>query len=263
MKFKGKTIWITGASSGIGEALAVALSRKGARLVLSARRESELERVRQCCKNPAAHMVLPLDVLDTAAMPAAVEQVLARYKRIDILINNAGVSQRSLVKDTPLEIDERIMRINFLGPVALTKAVLPAMLARRRGQIVVISSVVGKIGTPMRSAYAASKHALHGYYDCMRAELHHAGIRVTLICPGYVSTEVVQNALTADGSSLGSANPVQSPGMAPEELARQALPAIAKRKAEVFIGGKELLAVQLRRFAPGLFNRIVRRMRVT
>src|SRR5213595_22129 len=150
MRYTDKVIWITGASSGIGEALAVAWSGEGARLVLSARNAAELERVRASCAGPERHLVLPLDLVRFETIPPAVEKVLREMGRIDVVVHSGGVSQRSLVTDTSLETDQAIMDVNYFGTVALTKAVLPSMLARRSGHIVSISSVVGYVSTPLR-----------------------------------------------------------------------------------------------------------------
>ena len=263
MPFSNQVVWITGASSGIGEHLAYAFANQGARLILSSRNEQELQRVKQNCPEAAEVMVLPMDVTDYAGMPALVQRALSRFETIHILINNAGISQRSAVKNTLFEVDKKIMEVNFLGTVALTKAVLPSMAAQKKGQIVVISSVMGKLGTPRRSAYAASKHALHGYFDSLRAEIHEQGIKVTIICPGYVHTNVTINALTADGSANNQMAEATRNGMAPGVFAEKALHAIAREKEEILIGGKETLGVYIKRFFPGLFSRIARGLKVS
>lgn len=263
MDFSKKVVWITGASSGIGEHLAYAFANRGARLILSSRNEKELQRVKQNCTGGTEAMVLPMDVADFDRLPALSEQAFGRFGHIDILVNNAGISQRSEVKDTLFEVDKKIMEVNFLGAVALTKAVLPAMLERQNGQIVVISSVMGKLGTPRRSAYAASKHALHGWFDCLRAELHNDGIGVTVICPGYVHTNVTINALTADGSPNKKMAEATRNGLPPDVFAEKALRAIARKKQEVLIGGKEVMGVYIKRFFPRLFFRIARGLKVS
>lgn len=171
MSFRDQVVWITGASSGIGEALAYAVSERGARLIVSARREQKLLEVQAACADPHAHLVLPLDLTDPEAIEPAATAALKHGNRIDILIHNAGLSQRSLAKHTSLEVVRRILETNFFGTVALTVALLPAMLERRVGRFVVVTSLVGKFGTPLRSAYAASKHALHGFFDSLRAEV--------------------------------------------------------------------------------------------
>ena len=167
----GKVIWLTGASSGIGEALAYALASRGALLALSARRKGELEIVQSKCVNSNEHLVLPLDMLQPDSFAAAVESVHSRFGRIDVLIHCAGISQRGTAVDTELKVDRHLIELNYLGPVALTKQVLPSMLNRGDGQIVVISSLLGKFAMPKRAAYSASKHALHGFFDALRAEV--------------------------------------------------------------------------------------------
>ncbi len=263
--FQHKTIWITGASSGIGEALALAFAAQGARLVLSARNESELTRVASACMatGAAGAEVYPLDLGDTAALTAIAEKVQQEVGSIDILVNNGGVSQRSLALDTQIEVDERLMRVNYLGTVALTKAVLPGMLTRNSGHIVTVTSLTGKFGSPLRSSYAASKHALHGFFDSLRAELAHTPIKVTLICPGFVRTHISINALTADGSPQGTMDEATQNGLAPETLAQQIMQAIRSGKEELWTGGREVIGVYVKRFFPRLFSKLIARAKVT
>ncbi|UOQ98946.1 SDR family oxidoreductase [Hymenobacter sp. 5317J-9] len=261
MDFQGQVVWITGASAGIGEALARAFAGQGARLVLSSRNEAELQRVQAACA-PAEALVLPLDLAAPDTFAAAVAAVQARFGHIDLLVNNGGISQRSLALDTSLAVDRRLMEVDYFGPVALSKAVLPGMLARRAGRIVVISSLVGKFGTPYRSAYAAAKHALHGFFDSLRAEIYTSGVGVTIICPGFIHTGVSVNALTGDGRALGEMDEATASGLAPADFARQALRAIAQDRNEVAIGGRETWGLLLKRLAPGLFARVLRRARV-
>jgi len=263
MKVANQTVWITGASSGIGEALAYELSERGARLLLSARRIEALRAVKDACHSPAHHHVVPLDLADRPTLDAAVDDVYDRVDAVDVVIHSGGISQRSLVKNTDLAVDRRIMEVNYFGTITLTKRVLPFMLERRQGHFVVISSVVGKFSTPMRSAYAASKHALHGFFDSLRAETHDDGIRVTLVCPGFVKTNVGHNALTEDGTPLGEKkDEVKEVGMPPAQCARQIANAIEREKHEVYIGGWETAGVYAKRFSPALFNHMIRRMDV-
>lgn len=261
MSLQNKVAWITGASSGIGEALAYALSAQGARLVLSARRAEELARVQQHCTNPDQHRLLPLDLAKVDAV-AATQQVLDHFGQIDLVLHCGGVSQRATVAESSMDVQRRIMEINYFGAIALTNAVLPAMLARKSGHFVVISSLAGKISTARRSAYAASKHALHGFFDALRSEVYEDGIRVTIICPGYVKTNLSLYALTGDGGMHGQLDPTQARGMTPEKLAARILQAIERGEEEVLIGGKELLAVYLKRFLPGLYSRMIRRQKI-
>lgn len=258
MDFTNKRIWITGASSGIGEALCYELSKHQAQLVLSSRTEANLLRVARHCSYPDSHIVLPLDISRCAELGEKMEIVVQKIGGVDILINAAGVSQRSLTKDTPLALDRRIMEINFFGTVAMTKAVLPHMLEKRSGHIVTITSVVGKFGAPLRSAYAASKHALHGFMDSLRAETWSDGIVVTLICPGFVNTLASVNALTADGTPHSIMDETHARGVPPPKCARKIVKAIEKRKHEAYICGKEVLGIYLNRFTPSLLSHIVR-----
>ncbi|MCX6951901.1 MAG: SDR family oxidoreductase [Verrucomicrobia bacterium] len=264
MRFSNQVVWITGASSGIGEALAQAFAREGARLVLSSRRVEELERVRRACVRPDEHLVVPLDLARSETFPAAVATVLAQRGHIDVLVNNGGVSQRALAKDATLEVERALMEVNYFGPVALTKAVLPSMLQRGAGHVVVISSVMGYVGTPGRSTYASSKHALHGWFDSLRAEVWKAGLKVTIACPGYVRTAVAINAVSADGQKQGaSAASKERAAIAPEKCAAAILRAVASGQEEVYVGGKEILGIYLKRYTPWLFSQIVRRMKFT
>lgn len=263
MQFDGSSVWITGASSGIGESLAHALAARGARLILSARREERLHAVREACPGAHAHHVLPLDVAAAETLPKAAEEVRLQVGPVDLLVHSAGISQRATAAETDLQVDRRIMEVNYFGTIGLTKAVLPAMLEAGRGHIAVISSVVGKFGTPQRSAYAASKHALHGFFDSLRAEVHEAGLGVTLVCPGYIRTDISRHALTADGSTHDRMDEPQQHGMAPDLCAQHILRALEQEKDEVYIGGREVLGVYAKRFLPSLFNRIIRRIQTT
>lgn len=261
---KEKTVWITGASSGIGAALAVEMARTGAKLILSARREDRLAEVRTACLEHSPDVaVLPLDVGDAEALPAAVEAAESHYGPIDMLVCNAGIGQRGRAAETALEVDRRILDINYFGAVALAKTVLPGMRSRRNGQIVVTSSVLGKMGVPTRSAYCASKHALHGFFDALRAEVHADNVAVTLICPGYIRTEIGVHALEADGSEHGKVDPGQLKGMTAEACARRMMRPIRRGAAEAVIGGwVETAGVLLKRWCPALFNWVIRRMDV-
>lgn len=263
MNLLNKTIWITGASSGIGEALAHALAEKGARLILSARREDRLRAVCDALPGAQNHFVQPIDLTDAVAINAAVEEVLEWIGPVDILINNGGISQRAPAVETQLVVDRRIMETNFFGAVTLTKAVLPSMIERQTGQIVVISSLVGKFGTPKRTAYSASKHALHGFFDALRAEMYTKNIRVTIICPGFITTRISFNALTGDGTPQNTMDRAQESGIPVDVCARRMVRAIEREKSEVLIGGKETIMVYIKRFLPGLYRVLIRNVGVT
>ncbi len=257
-KFNNQVVWITGASSGIGEATAYAFAKAGAKLVLSARRIEELNRVKNNIDETNV-LVLPMDMENLADLPSKVEEVLARFGRIDILFNNAGISQRSSVEETEMEVYHKIMNLNFFGVVALTKAVLPQMRNQKSGVIVTTSSLSGKLSTPMRSGYCASKHALHGFFDALRAEVYRDNIQITLICPGYIQTNISYNAVSGDGTKFGKLDNNQANGMAVETCAEKILDAVYRQKEEVYMGGKEVLGVYLKRFFPRLLSKIVRK----
>ncbi|HEY4967902.1 MAG TPA: SDR family oxidoreductase [Puia sp.] len=252
--FSNQVIWITGASSGIGEALAYAFSKKGAKLILSSRRKEELERVKEACSNPEQVHILPLDLSDGPSLEGKVQEAIACFGQVDMMLHNGGVSQRGLVADTNLDVHRRVMELDYFSYVAITKALLPHFMAQKSGHFVVTSSVMGKIGTPMRSAYAAAKHALHGFFDCLRAEVSVHNIKVTLLTPGYIRTNIALNALTRDGARLGIHSENINNGLAPERAAVQILNAISKGAYESYIGkfGGEQFALWLNRFAPNL-----------
>jgi len=264
MGLQKKVIWITGASSGIGEALAYEFNKKGALLILSARREEELERVKTSCENHEDTIrTLPLDLAKSEEMELKVLEALAFFGHVDMLINNGGISQRSYAVDTEMSTVRRVMEVNFFGTVALTKALLPELINQKSGHIVVISSVMGKFGTKYRTTYAASKHALHGYFDSLRQELYEHNVDVTLVCPGYVKTDVTINALTGSGEKYNKMGKGQKNAMPPKEFARKLLPKLASKKEEIYLGGAELMGVYLKRFVPKLFNKILKRVSVT
>jgi len=264
MSFQNKVVWITGASSGIGKALALELSQRDALLILSARKEETLNEVKVACKNSENVKVLPLDLEDYINFDQKTAEAIKWFGRIDILVNNGGISQRSFAKDTSIDVDKRIMEINYTGTVALTKAVLPHFLEKKQGHIVVTTSIVGKIGTPLRSTYAASKHALHGFFDSLRAEVFNDNIDVTLICPGYVTTEISKNALLGDGTPQQTMDKATANGIKPERFAKLMAKAIAKKKEEAYIAGaKEKLGVYVKRWIPKLFSYMVRKLNVT
>lgn len=258
-----KVIWITGASSGIGEALVYAYSNAGAKLIISSRNRDELYRVKSACKSPVNIHVLPVDLENTALLPDKATEAIRIYGYIDMLINSGGISQRSLALETQLQTEQRLMNVNFWGTVALSKAVLPAMIAKGGGKIVCISSLVGKFGTRMRSAYSASKHALHGYFDSLRAEVFDKNIQITIVCPGFIKTNVSVNALTGNGTAQGTMDAGQASGMPADECAKQIVRAIQQNKEEVYIGGKEVKGVWFKRFFPLRFSKYMRTAQVT
>lgn len=264
MSYQQKVAWITGASSGIGAALAYALHKRGTKLILSARRQEKLKEVKHNCPGDGADIhILPLDLSDTDTLDLKAREALNLYGRVDYLFNNGGISQRSLAVNTDMTVIRKVMDVNFFGSVALTKAVLPSMIEKEAGHIVVTSSVMGKFGTRLRSTYASSKHALHGYFDCLRQEVQQYNINITLVCPGFIKTDVTKNALEGDGSKYNQMGQGQQQGMSPDVFAEKLLPQIAKKKNEIYIGGKEIAGIYLKRWAPKLLNKILLKSDVT
>jgi short-subunit dehydrogenase len=260
--FKNKVIWITGASSGIGEALALAISHLNARLILSARREEELNRVKGNCAEGCEIEILLLDLSDSDSLESKTKEAESLFGQVDILVNNGGISQRDKVIGTSMSVQRDVMEVNYFGAIALTKYTLPSMVKRKSGHQVVISSAMGILSVPGRSAYAASKHALHGWYDALRSEYHDDNIKVSLICPGYVNTKISYNALLGDGAVQKSVDKEHTTGMTPEYFAIKAINAILKDKQEVHIGGfLENLGVYAKRFVPGLYSIMVRKIK--
>ena len=255
----GQVIWITGASSGIGEALAYELSTMGNTLILSARNKERLTEVKARCNNSAKVHILPMDLKDFSAMPTLVSQAIEATGPIDILINNAGISQRSLIADTHFDVYKKLNDINYLGTIALSKAVLPYFIAQQKGHFVTITSLMGRFGSPLRSGYCGAKHGLHGFFDVLRMEHEKDNVDVTLVCPGFIKTNVAKNALTADGSPQNVNDHATSKGMEVHIFAKKMISAVAKKKFEVNIGGKEIAGVYLKRFFPKWLHYVVQR----
>ncbi len=253
-------IWITGASSGIGEALALEFAKKEARLILSARREDELKRVAALTKLPDLDiLILPFDLSDTSKASGLAAQVMNKFGRIDILINNGGQSQRAEAMSTDEKTERSLFEINYFSAVNLSKAVLPYMLKQKGGHIVVLSSVAGKFGFYLRSSYSAAKHALHGYFDSLRLETEKKGIKILIVCPGKVKTNISLNATSVSGATHGKMDESHETAMTAEECAKQIIAGISNNSEEVLIGGREIKAVTLKRFFPKWFGKIIRK----
>lgn len=250
-----KVIWITGASSGIGEALAKAWSQQGAHLILSARNEQALQRVNHECGGQ--HLVLPLDIADPKAFDLAVETAWKWKGHVDIAVHNAGISQRARAETATDEVIDQIMTVNFTGTAKLAKRQLLKFQEDKRGHFVVISSLSGLFGVPYRSIYSASKHALHGYFDAIRAENAKIPLYVSMICPGYINTNISVNALGPDGKPTGKMDDNQAFGIPVEVCAQSILKAVDRKRDHVVIAGKEGLGVLLKRFLPGVLTYIL------
>ena len=258
--FKNKIVWVTGASSGIGEALVKAFAEQGAKIILSARRENELKRVAQEAKLPEEnYLILPFDLTDTSKASFYVEEILRRYGRIDVLVNNGGYSQRSEAKDTSLDIDRKLMEVNYFSVISLTKSVLPVMLKQESGQLIVMSSIAGKFGFYLRSSYSAAKHALQGFFESLRLETEKHGIKTLIVCPGKIKTNISFSAVTADGKQHDQMDESHKNAMSTEDCATIILNALQKGEEEILIGGKEIKAVLIKRFFPKLFGKIIRK----
>lgn len=256
-RIDGKTIWITGASSGIGEALTYQLDKKKCKLVISSRKEIELQRVKANCTHQENIEIISLDLSDLNDMPEKATLAFSAFGQMDILINNAGISQRSEIINTDISVYKQLMDINYLGTVALSKAILPHFMKAKNGHFVTVSSLMGKFAGPQRSGYCGSKHALHGFFDVLRMEHEKDGINVTMICPGYVQTNIDKNALTADGSPQEKHNIENQNGLPVAVFARKMIRAIERQKYEAYMGKKEVMGIYLKRFFPKLLHRIV------
>ena len=251
--YGNKVIWITGASSGIGEELAKILSQWNTRLILSSRRKEELERVKaSLILKPEDVYILPLDLSNPESLGEKAKEALGAFGRIDILINNGGVSQRSLVMETSIETDRKIMEINYFSGVILTKSIMPSMIEAGGGRIVAVSSVTGKFGFPLRSAYSASKHAMYGFYETVEAEYFDKGIRTTMVCPGRIRTNISMGALGPDGKPQNIMDHGQEYGTPVSICAKDIINGIRKNKRDIYPGGKEVLMVYFKRFLPAL-----------
>jgi len=261
-RITGKVVWITGASSGIGEAITYALDNKNCKLIISSRDVATLNKVRDNCIHKNNIRVLPMDLSEFDKMDQVVNEAYTFFDKIDILINNAGVSQRSLIVYTEFDVYKKLMDINYLGTLALTKALLPHFIKNKKGHFVTVTSIMGKFGSPYRSGYCGAKHALHGFFDVLRMEHEKDGIDVTLICPGFVQTNVAKNALTADGSKQVKDDDATQNGLPVSIFSRKMIRAIEHKKFEAYIGRGELKGIYMKRFFPKLLHKLVLRSQV-
>jgi short-subunit dehydrogenase len=241
--------------------MALQAAAAGAKVVISARRRDVLEAVRAESAHPENVAIVRLDQADLERSAAAAREALGVFGGLDVIVLNGGISQRSLAIDTKIEVDQQLMTVNYFSNVAIVKAILPQLIAQPSAKIGVVSSLVGRVGSPYRTGYAASKHALHGFFDSLRAEIPET-VSITMVCPGFVKTNVSVNALTGDGSALGTMDRAQARGLDVEPSAARALAAIDARKLEVYIAGPEGKAIWLQRFAPGVLARMLRNAKV-
>jgi short-subunit dehydrogenase len=270
-QFRDKVVWITGASSGIGAALAVAFSRLGAKVILSGRRVEGLEKTRALCERNQREQqrgdiqMLAFDASDYGKAEEVVEKAYSFFARVDVFVGNAGVSQRSLFTETKAEVIHTIVNTNFLGNVFLVKAILPRMQERREGTVALVSSIVGKFGSPLRAVYSASKHALHGFCDSLAAEVRKDNITVTLVVAGFVKTDISLHALLGDGTRYEHMDENQQGGVSADECAESIIRGLARGKREIMVGitNRARLILFLHRFFPWLFRYIVQRSKVT
>ncbi len=261
MNLQKKIVWITGASSGIGEALAYTAAKEGAILVLSARREEELKRVATACNiDPENYFVLPLDLEHTENIEEKVEQVIQRFGRIDVLINNSGMGHRTKVVNTPTAIDRRVMEVNFFGTINLTKAVARRMQKAKSGKLVVITSIMGKYGLPLYSTYSASKHALFGFFESLRQELYADHVSVLIATPGFINTDVSTKLLKEDGTPYGIKSDAQEKGMSAMDCAKGVIKAVKGDRDHKYIGNYEIFSVYVKQYFPKIFYTLMRKM---
>lgn len=255
--FTGKVAWITGASSGIGESLVYEFVRRGAFVIASSNDLPELERVKASCDEKSAFVrTVPFDLSDTSEINKIVEEQVNLSGRIDFLLNIGGISQRARIDETPLWLDRKIFEINYFGTIALTKAVLPWMIRQKSGHILATSSISGRFGFPLRSAYSASKQALHGFFETLYLENKEFNIRASVIIPGRVRTSISVHALDAEGKEHGKLDQGQAKGIMPARAAETIIRGILRNKREILVGKSELLLLHIRRYCPWLFFRI-------
>jgi len=261
MELKNKVVWVVGASSGIGKEMLIALYHQGAKLVLSARREEEIQNICDEISMPKEnYLILPLDLSNINDVKVLTEKIIAKFNKIDILINNAGVNQRSEALETDPDVERNIMEINFFGHVKLAKAVSKIMQEQKSGKIVIIDSIVGKFGLPWLSSYSASKHALKGYFESLRYEVEKHGIKVLIVYPGFIATDIDKKSLTENGQELNEKSEAQKNGMPASVCAKKIINAIKSNKITYTVGGKEILMPMVNFFAPRLFYKLMAKL---
>jgi dehydrogenase/reductase SDR family protein 7B len=263
-RFTEKVVWITGASSGIGESLVYGFVRLGAYVIASSNDLPGLTRVKEACGSESAMVsCVPFDLSETADIKKIVTGQIDKYGKIDYLINIGGISQRARIDETPLWLDRKIFEINYFGTIALTKAVLPYMISQKSGHILATSSISGRFGFPLRSSYSASKQALHGFFETLYLENKGANIKTSVIIPGRVNTAISFHALNAEGKEHGQLDEGQAKGVSPERAAEIIIRGIRRDKREILVGKGELMLLHIRRYMPWLFFRIADKIKPT
>lgn len=255
--FANKKIWITGASSGIGAELAKQLNSLGAYIILSARRIEKLKATQDSLPFPDKSEILPLDLANSTS----IKQAVAKVKELDelfLLIQNAGIAQKGLAIENPMEIDRCIMETNYFGTIELTKEILPLFQKQGHGWVAVVSSIAGIVGVPGRSAYAASKHALHGFFESLRAECFDCDLDISIIMPGFINTQITVKELTAEGTQYGRVEKSHKLGMSPKECAEKIVRKLRRKRKNIIVGGFEVTSIYLQRFAPNLYDYLIK-----
>lgn len=259
--FKNKTVWVIGASSGIGESLIEQLSKENCNIILSARRETNLLKIQQkYLLKESNSLVLPLDISKVEQFDNSIQIATNKFKTIDILILNAGIAHKSLAEETIEEVDRKIMEVNFMGNILFTKKIIPIMKTQTCGTIAITSSILGKVGLPLVSTYCASKQAVTGYYESLRYEVEKYNINITILSPGFIKTDITKNSLTANGEVFNKDSIAQEKGMSSSKCAKKMVLAIKKGKRHKYIGGLETFIPTFSFFFPRIFYFIMKKM---
>ncbi len=263
LNLNNKIIWITGASSGIGEASAYEFANNKTKLILTARNKTKLNDIKQKCLKLGAIScdILEYDLADIENIDNLVQKAISFNGKIDFLFNNAGISQRALAGDSLFEVDKKIMDVNFFAPIKIAKLLIPHFIENNTGTFIVTTSITGRFGFPLRSAYSASKHALYGYFETIQAEYFQKNIKVLIVCPGRVNTNISYYALEKDGTQHSKLDAGQAGGISSQKAAKKIIKAVKKQKTEITVGGKELLMLYIKRFLPALSKKLIRKIK--
>jgi dehydrogenase/reductase SDR family protein 7B len=257
MHFKDKIFWITGASSGIGKELAIQLAKKGGKLILTSSNLDSLKLVQEELNTYSDSVnLLPFDLLSLEKIPNLVQAAMAVHGSIDFVIQSAGISQRSLAENTDLQVYKKIMDLNYFAPVAITQEIMPFFKSKNSGGMIVISSIAGLIGFPLRSGYAASKHAIKAYIETLQSENYESKIYISSVFPGRINTNISRNALLGNGEKSGKQDANNKVGMDVAKCASLILKGIEKRKRNIIIGFPERFLLWVWWFIPSLYYKI-------